>query len=112
MFDIEGQTTAGPQLEDNCCDCETKPLNTDLNLILVKNVIRDDSPDNSVETPTQLLLRMRARHEARQKTWIVSLLAFGNFCVAAGVSIQGPFFPKEAGIQFRHTKYLDRPLNY
>jgi hypothetical protein len=31
------------------------------------------------------------------KKLIVIVLAFGNFCVAAGVSLQGPFFPKEAG---------------
>ena len=100
MVDIEAQSKPQQDLEDNCCDCETKPLNSDLNLILVKNVIQNNNEDNhnsELDSGTELLLKMKARREARVKFWIVTILAFGNFCVAAGVSIQGPFFPKEAG---------------
>ena len=100
MCDIETQSETLPSTttpEDLCYDSERKPLNTDLNLILVKNVIQTEE-NGSLDSPVKLIMKMKARRQARQTTWIVTILAFGNFCVAAGVSIQGPFFPKEAGI--------------
>lgn len=107
--DIESQTLPPETTPEELCaedEGERKPLNADINLILVKNVMQTEDI-SAIDSPIKLILEMKARREARQRTWIVTILAFGNFCVAAGVSIQGPFFPKEAGIaKTRHPTRL------
>lgn len=53
----------------------------------------DDDDDRSEQVASRL--------SVVQTRFIIIMLALCNFLVANGVSLQGPFFPKEAGKSFR-----------
>ncbi|XP_054166944.1 MFS-type transporter SLC18B1-like [Oppia nitens] len=90
MCDIVEQNSSDEHQE--CVNCETEPLNLDINQIIIKK----QSVVLAIDSDIKRLAELKNRRERRHKIWFLSVLSFGNFCVAAGISLQGPFFPKEA----------------
>ncbi|XP_054156784.1 MFS-type transporter SLC18B1-like [Oppia nitens] len=66
-----------------CCDCE------------VPQTIQESDSATSDDSNNTGLHPRRRRYQTKQ-ILILILLAYGNFWVAACVSLQAPFFPKEA----------------
>ncbi|KAI2810768.1 hypothetical protein BLOT_001932 [Blomia tropicalis] len=74
------------QLFNSLCDCHCNQRNP-INLLLVQNFLKpinENCPKNIVGPLS------------RKQWWIIFSLIYGNFWVAACVSLQAPFFPKEA----------------